>query len=77
MLSTLDAYDGVALDAMPKGTRSRRMAQGPAPEFDESAAEWAVRHPVSWERRILLLGAEATTRCERYDASILCVNVWS
>lgn len=77
MLSTLDTYDGVALDAMPKGTRPRDVAQGSAPEFDESAAERAIRYPVSWERRILLLGAEAIARCERYGASFLRVLGWT
>lgn len=63
-----DANDGVALDAMPKGIRPHRMVQGSAPESDESSARRAVRYPVSWKRRILLLGAEAVTRCERYGA---------
>lgn len=66
MLSTLDANDTVALGALSTETRPRRVGPGSAPELDESAAGRAVRHPVSRQRRILLLGAEAITRCERY-----------
>ena len=67
-LSAQDADDGVVLDAMSKGTRPHRVAQGSAPQFDEHAAKRAVRNPVSWERRILVLGAEAITRRKRYGA---------
>lgn len=70
-LSTLDTYDCVALDTMPKGTLPCCVAQGSAPEFDESAAERTIRYSVSWEGRILLLGAKATPRCKRYGASFL------
>jgi len=63
-----DDDDDVALDAISEETGPRRVAQGSAPELDESAAGRAVRYSVSGERRVLLPGAEAITRCERCDA---------
>ena len=71
LLSTLDTDDRVALDALPEETRPLRVEQGSASELDESTAGRAVRYPVSRQGRILLLGAQGITRCERYGAFLV------